>query len=182
MNYQRLITLGIGFSCLFGALSLPVRSNNKPLAPRLKKALLKEITPELKPQGMNPEDQKVLAETIDLNGDGTLDAIVVLIGSYWCGSGGCTMKVFHGHDRHFHPVSTSTLIRTPITVSDRKTNGWRDLIVEVSGGGIKPKKVALKYDGKKYPLNPSTLPEISSKTVIKGKVLFPEGSEPRSIR
>ncbi len=32
----------------------------------------------------------------DLNADGQADAIVLLLGSSWCGSGGCNMLVFRG--------------------------------------------------------------------------------------
>jgi hypothetical protein len=179
MNYQRSIALALSLSLVSIA---PVRSGNSSLDPGLKKALLEEISPELKPLGLKPEQQRVLVDYIDLNGDGERDALVILVGSNWCGSGGCTLKVFHGHDGHYHSVSTSTLIRTPIAVSDRKTNGWRDLIVEVSGGGISSRKVALKYDGKKYPANPSLQTPLTANSPIKGKVLFPDGSEPRPIR
>jgi hypothetical protein len=182
MNYKRLVTGGLCLSVLWGGLSTLAHSESQPLDPALKKALLPEISPELKPLGIKPEDQQVFADYIDLNGDGVRDAIVIFTGSYWCGSGGCTMKVFAGRGRAFRLVSTSTLIRPPITVSDQKTNGWRDLIVEVSGGGMKPKKVALKFNGKEYPLNPSTQPPLPANTVIQGKVLFADGSEPRSIR
>src|ERR1700676_2125153 len=32
----------------------------------------------------------------DLNGDGRADAIVLMSGPPWCGSGGCTMLIFQG--------------------------------------------------------------------------------------
>jgi hypothetical protein len=92
---------------------------------------------------------------IDLNGDAHQDALVLLQNPmYFCGTGGCTMLVFKGTQSGFEFVSRSTLIRGPVLVSDTKTHGWRDLIVEVSGGGIAPKQVALKYTGSKYPMNP----------------------------
>jgi putative lipoprotein len=59
-----------------------------------------------------------------------------------------------------------------VLVSDTKTHGWRDLIVEVSGGGIAPQRVALKYAGGKYPLNPSTLPPLPKNQPVKGTKVF----------
>lgn len=110
---------------------------------------------------------------IDLNGDGRQDALVLLENPvYWCGTGGCTMLVFKGTKSGFKFVSRSSLIRGPVLVSESKTHGWRDLIVEVSGGGIAPKQVALKYTGSKYPLNPSTLPPLPKDQPMQGTKVF----------
>jgi len=110
---------------------------------------------------------------IDLNGDGHQDALVLLQNPmYYCGTGGCTMLVFKGTKSGFEFVSRSTLIRSPVLVSDTKTHGWRDLLVEVSGGGATPKKVALKFTGGKYPLNPSTQPPLPKNQPFKGTKVF----------
>jgi hypothetical protein len=110
---------------------------------------------------------------IDLNGDGYQDALVLLQNPiYFCGTGGCTMLVFKGTKSGFEFVSRSSLIRGPVLVSDTTTHGWRDLIVEVSGGGIAPKQVALKYTGSKYPLNPSMLPALPKNHPLKGTKIF----------
>jgi hypothetical protein len=45
---------------------------------------------------------------VDLNGDGQLDAVVLLRGGMWCGSGGCTMLIFRGTPNGFQLVSKST--------------------------------------------------------------------------
>jgi hypothetical protein len=110
---------------------------------------------------------------LDLNGDGLEDALVLLENPmYFCGTGGCTMLVFKGTKTGFEFVSRSSLIRGPVLVSETKTHGWRDLIVEVSGGGMAPKQVALKYTGSKYPLNPSTLPPLPKNQKVKGTSVF----------
>jgi hypothetical protein len=110
---------------------------------------------------------------IDLNGDGHQDALVLLRNPiYFCGTGGCTMLVFKGSKSGFEFVSRSSLIRGPVLVSNTTTHGWRDLIVEVSGGGVAPKQVALKYTGSKYPLNPSTLPALPKNQPLKGTKVF----------
>lgn len=144
----------------------------------LQQALVRYLKAEKVPPNVK---QHFFSSYIDLNGDGVQDAVAILAGQYWCGTGGCTMLVFKGQATAFSLVSRSTLIRPPITASETKTNGWRDLIVEVRGGGATPKKVALKFDGKKYPLNPSLQPSIPTTTSIKGTVLFPEGTQPQRL-
>jgi putative lipoprotein len=120
------------------------------------------------PKNANPHQ----TTQIDLNSDGRQDALVLLQNPYWCGTGGCTMLVFKGTKSGFEFVSRSSLIRSPVLVSETKTHGWRDLLVEVSGGGATPKKVALKYTGSKYPLNPSTQPPLPKDQQVKGTKAF----------
>lgn len=109
---------------------------------------------------------------VDLNGDGLKDALVLLQGPFWCGSGGCTMLVFQSTKAGFQFISRSSLIRGPVLVSETKTRGWRDLMVQVSGGGAPSKWVALKFDGKKYPLNPSTQKALPGAKSLKGTKVF----------
>src|SRR5262245_59515563 len=56
----------------------------------------------------------------DLNGDGVNDAIVLLLGSAWCGSGGCNMLVLRGTKEGFTVLSGSTITNEPIRVSPEK--------------------------------------------------------------
>jgi putative lipoprotein len=112
---------------------------------------------------------------IDLNGDGQEDALVLLQSPiWWCGTGGCTMMVFKGTTSGFQFVSLSSLIRGPVLVSTSKTLGWRDLVVVVSGGGAPAKRVALKFDSKKYPLNPSMQKALPECTPEGGTKVFTE--------
>jgi hypothetical protein len=49
--------------------------------------------------------------------------------------------------------------RPPIVVAETKTEGWRDLIVHVRGGGILPGHDArLRFDGTAYSGNPTIEP------------------------
>jgi len=109
---------------------------------------------------------------VDLNGDGVKDALVLLQGPSWCGTGGCTLLVFKGGKDNFTFVSRSTLVRGPLLVSDHQTKGWRDLVLEVSGGGMPAKKVALKFNGRQYPLNPSIQKAIPKDDRVSGETVF----------
>ena len=87
----------------------------------------------------------------DLNADGQVDAIVLLLGSNWCGSGGCNMLVLRGTNDGFTFVSASTITNEPIRVSPENTQGWKTLIVHSKGKG----DVLMQFNGTHYPLNPS---------------------------
>lgn len=96
----------------------------------------------------------------DLNQDGIDDAIVLLNGQNWCGSGGCTMLIFKGKaDQQFELLSKTTLVDRPVYATTYTQNGWKQLLVYSRKHG----QVMLKYDGKQYPLNPSLLPIQSAK-------------------
>lgn len=95
------------------------------------------------------------ATLFDLNQDGLKDAVVLLKGSNWCGSGGCTMLVFKAlPNDQFQPHSKLTVTDRPIYVLPNQTQGWRDLSVYTGGTG----QVLLKFNGISYPSNPSLAP------------------------
>ncbi|MFC3901280.1 hypothetical protein [Acinetobacter marinus] len=88
----------------------------------------------------------------DLNGDQIKDAVVLLQGKEWCGSGGCTMLIYHAKNDHSLTLVTKTTVtNTPIYQLSTKQNGWSDLSVYSKGVG----QVKLSFDGKSYPSNPS---------------------------
>ena len=88
---------------------------------------------------------------VDLNGDGKDDAVVLLSGNNWCGSGGCTMLVFKNVSNGYALVSRSTVTREPVRVSSSVYHGWKDLIVSTKGVG----DALMRFDGSAYPGNPS---------------------------
>ena len=88
----------------------------------------------------------------DLNGDQIKDAVVLLQGTEWCGSGGCTMLIYHAKNDHSLSLITKTTVTdTPIYQLSTKQNGWSDLSVYSKGVG----QVKLSFDGQSYPTNPS---------------------------
>ena len=105
---------------------------------------------------------------VDLNADNMDDAVVLLTGPNWCGSGGCTLLVFRGTPSSFKLVSKSTVTDTPIRVSDEQHEGWRTLVVHSRGIG----DVAMRFDGKRYPANPSLQEKASPEVVAGAKVLL----------
>jgi hypothetical protein len=104
---------------------------------------------------------------IDLNGDGQLDAVVLLNGSMWCGSGGCTMLVFRGITNGFQLVARSAITREPIEVLPGVVHGWRTLIVSTDGIG----PVVMQFNGSRYPVNPSMQSKATPAQIKSGQPL-----------
>jgi hypothetical protein len=93
---------------------------------------------------------------VDLDGDGRPEVLVYLFGSYTCGSGGCNTLVFRRAGEGYKLVADIALTHNPVFVGERATNGWKDLVVLVAGGGINPGYYAvLRFDGRTYPDNPT---------------------------
>jgi hypothetical protein len=95
---------------------------------------------------------------VDLDGDGVPELLVYVNSPSVCGSGGCTTFIFRKQDAAYKLISSITLTRTPIYVSTTKSNGWRDLIIPIAGGGAREGYAVLAYDGKTYPDNPTVAP------------------------
>ena len=91
-----------------------------------------------------------------LDGDGRDEVIVHVAGPMVCGTGGCNTLVFTPRDGRWTQVADIAVSRPPIRASDRRTNGWRDLLVRVAGGGLPESYDAqLRFDGEVYPGNPT---------------------------
>lgn len=125
-------------------------------------------------------DTSLLASTrytysrVDLNDDGTPEALVYLMGSFTCGSGGCTMLVLEPARQSYELVSRMTLVNPPVVVTEEKTAGWKDLMIYVEGGGATPHYARLQYDGDRYPSNPSIAPAIPLNTTLSGTAILTE--------
>lgn len=125
------------------------------------------------------------AATVRLSDDGVEDAaIVYLTGDGWCGSGGCTMLILAREAESWRVVTKITITRLPIRVLNQTSHGWHTIGVWVEGGDIRAGYEAeLRFDGRSYPKNPSTLParplsgeaggEVVISTSQEGTPLFP---------
>ena len=102
----------------------------------------------------------------DLNGDGRPEALVYAIASTdgggqpdFCGSGGCWLYVLSIRPTGYRRISAISITRPPVRVLSSVSHGWHDLSVLVAGGGIVPGyRARLRFDGSRYPLNPSMAP------------------------
>jgi hypothetical protein len=87
---------------------------------------------------------------VDRNGDGGKEAFVYLLGSKFCGTGGCDLLLLTPNQDNYSLVNRFPISRLPTIVSSHKSNGWNDLVRPESGGGIPPSYVLHTFNGKKY--------------------------------
>lgn len=114
------------------------------------------------------------AAKANLDGDRWPEWIVHLAGPMVCGSGGCESLIFTEGDGGLELLTRISVTRPPIVVAETSTNGWRDLIVHVAGGGILPGHDArLRYDGSTYPSNPTVEPAEPMSERGEGRVVIP---------
>ena len=112
------------------------------------------------------ENQSFRHSFVTLNGDRSPEALVLLSGSNWCGSAGCTLLAFRQVRGKFVLASRITVIQTPIRVLPESTHGWKTLIVYSKGRG----NVLLRFDGNRYPLNPSMQP-VATEAQVKASTM-----------
>lgn len=97
----------------------------------------------------------------DLDGDGADEAIAYVISPGVCGSGGCNTVILARSDATWRVVGNVSVSRTPVTVLDSSTKGWRDLTVDFAGGGGPSGTAKLTFDGETYPRNPTVPPAVT---------------------
>lgn len=93
----------------------------------------------------------------DLNGDGHPEIFAYANDRDHCGSGGCALRVLTPTATGYHIVLRGTVIVPDIGVAATRTHGWRDIIVSTRYGA-RAHPMRLRFDGQRYPNNPSVPP------------------------
>lgn len=155
--------------------SIQYRNSETSPNPKLEQAILRE----LKDYRPTSRDQYVryYYNRIDLNDNGKPEVVVYLVGSYSCGSGGCSALIFTPNGQDYRLVSRHTVVNAPILVTPQKTGGWKDLVILVSGGGAKPQYTRTRFNGRTYPGNPSVQPAVPANTTLQGQALVADAFE-----
>jgi hypothetical protein len=115
--------------------------------------------------------------TTDLDGDGKHEIIVHVVSPMLCGTGGCNTLVLTPTEAGYRLVTEISVSRPPIQVSSRSSNGWRNLIVRVAGGGVAAHSSELHFDGTSYPENPSVPPAEPATDTAGAEILIAEYSD-----
>ncbi len=102
----------------------------------------------------DPEDRSGCFEfaSVDLDGDGTQEVLVLARDPRWCGTGGCTVMIFARSGKTLVERSFIPLVGR-ISVGLHRTRRWSDLVVENRYGSW-----LLVFDGTSYPVNPTIAP------------------------
>jgi hypothetical protein len=122
--------------------------------------------------GQSSQPWRYAYNRVNLNGDRTPETVVYLVGQGVCGSGGCTTMVFQTVGKNYRLVSRMSVSRQPLIVTLQKTNGWNDLVMLASGGGVPSNYFRLKFDGKTYPISPYEGVEVPARSAIVGTAVL----------
>lgn len=87
---------------------------------------------------------------VDLNADGRSEVLVYLLGSIFCGTGGCSTLLFTETQDGYRLVSKFSISRPPFVVASETSVGWSDLMYLQSGGGAPSGFVRFSWNGKRY--------------------------------
>ncbi|MBU2167545.1 MAG: hypothetical protein KKF88_06890 [Alphaproteobacteria bacterium] len=115
--------------------------------------------------GQIDADTGYRAALVDLNGDGRREAVVLMNGPGWCGSGGCSLWVLTPRGQSWRMVTQATVMNPPIRVLPPRSHGWSELSAMADDGAGPDYEVRLSVNGR---LNPTItrLPEPSNGRVI----------------
>lgn len=106
-------------------------------------------------------ENRYIAFYEDINGEANNEVLVYLWGPDFSNSGGNTLLIFTEDNGIYNLMSKTTIVNMPIIISNSKTNGFNDIIVYVTGGGVKNGfHTVLKNQDGRYPLNPSVQPKV----------------------
>lgn len=119
---------------------------------------------------------------VDLNGDEKDEAIVFLEGNGMCHTQGCVVVILVRKEGKYELKSAIIPAEPPIFVSNRKTNGWRDLVVNLLSKDYSPaSQRVIRYlsdeDGYGYPVDPNRLPKPWPEVMDEGLTILAEQGE-----
>jgi hypothetical protein len=129
-----------------------INSSSKQTADLVRLTLKDQLKSDLEKNLVDSLSRKFIFFEYDLNDDGKKEIFVGLTGPYFCGSGGCTTYLLDDQGNTITKFSVSR----DIVIDNKKTNGFKDLFI-YSGGKFR----IVKFNGKTYPSNPSTLPALN---------------------
>ena len=113
---------------------------------------------------------KYIPAYTDLNGDGKREAVVYIFGD--CGSMACPLLIATPTKKGYRVISELRPVRTPIWVSNKRNNGWHNIVVMQGGtANDRPFRSAFRFDGKSYV-------EDANDTGKRGKLLIGKNVSP----
>ena len=113
---------------------------------------------------------RYVAAFADLNGDGRPEALLYLVSSAYCGSGGCSLFILTPAGHGWRRVADMTIVNPPVRLLGSAHHGWRDLAVTVAGGGARAHEALIAFNGRAYPGNPSDAPALWRRAPGRGRI------------
>lgn len=141
-----------------------INSSSKQTADLIRLTLQNKYKSDIEKNLIDSISRKFIFFEYDMNGDSKKEILVGLTGPYFCGSGGCSIMLL---DDQGNEITNFSVSDYPVVIDNKKSNNWNDLFIMSNG-----KYHIMKFDGKKYPSNPSV------QTVLKE---IPGDSLPRAL-
>lgn len=140
-------------------------TNNPKTADLVRDALQNKIF-KADTASIDVKNRKFIIDEFDLNDDGKKEIFVGFNGMDFCGNAGCNAFLLTPEG---DVITKFTIVQYPIVISNTKSKGnWHDLIITSRGV-----EYLVKWNGKKYPGNPSMEPKYSGTSNNDGpKVLW----------
>ena len=129
-----------------------INSSSKQTGDLVRLTLQNKFKSDLDKNLIDSLSRKFIFFEYDLNGDSKKEIFVGLTGPYFCGSGGCSIMLL---DNQGNEVTNFTVSDYPVVIDNNKSKEWKDLFILSNG-----KYHTMKFDGKKYPSNPSVQIEL----------------------
>lgn len=149
---QRLAALVMVISLLVIVVPAPVPGAQRPGQRRISDAVIRAaIIQELGDPGAAGATLQFLSGYADLNGDGQTELLVWVPTPNYGGTSGYPLLIFGRLQRRLQLVSRIEQAWTPLILLRTSTHGWRDLVMQVGGGGEPMRRVRFHYDGANYP-------------------------------
>ncbi len=101
---------------------------------------------------------RFVASRADLDGDGRPEWLAAVVGSYVCGSRGCTLLIFRDGQGGPEPLGELGTFQTPLRATSQRSQGWLDLALPAGYDASSPAWYMLRSDGRSYPLSPAQPP------------------------
>jgi hypothetical protein len=129
-----------------------INSSSKETSELVRKTVQDLFKDDLDKNIIDEYSRKFIFFEYDLNDDGNKEIMVGFTGPYFCGSGGCSPMIL---DSKGNVITQFSVSDYPLVIDNTQSNGWKDLFIMSDG-----KYRIVKFDGKKYPSNPSMQPEL----------------------
>ena len=130
-----------------------INSSSKQTADLVRLTLQDKYKSDLEKNLIDSLSRKFIFFEYDLNGDSKKEIFIGLTGPYFCGSGGCSIMLV---DNQGNEITNFTVSEYPVVIDNNKSKEWNDLFILSNG-----KYHIMKFDGKKYPSNPSVQTELN---------------------
>jgi hypothetical protein len=109
----------------------------------LKQAIIREL-------GNPTNELRFVNKRADLNGDGRSEILVWVRTQDFGGTGGYPLLIFSQEKNGYSLLWKHDQLWTPLVVLRSSSHGWRNLVLQVGGGGEKMRYVMFRHNGKTY--------------------------------